>query len=654
MRLFDENKFLRFLLIFASIIFTVFIPSVIENSTHFYWIIPYVFACIFLIAVAFVYKFPVANNRKRISDEVQISMQTSSTRDFKKDLLQKDELFKTLVDLSATGFWTFDVVLGKVYWSERALKLLHIDWSKADDSMDTLKAAIIESDWENFKEVITKSLETGEKFNIKVNLLNSIDKSETLYIAGQITKNDDNKAQRIIGSITPTIDALDKEKQSYYAYQDVLTGVYNRKFFLEKLKVDVDLSLLNSDYRFAVAILDIDRFSAINASYSINVGDSVLKIVADRIKSQCSKDDTIARIGSDIFAIVLHNIHSEDEVKAVVRRIHNTVRLPIQLDGGEIYICASMSVTLNSEVDCLEDILTVATASLREMKKNENHGCIQFHCSNTRQTAMELYKLEFEIQKAIRTNQFVLLYQPVVDIGAGNRIVAFEALVRWKQPSGYISPAEFIPIAEETGLIVPMGAIILRMACAQAKKWVDMGFEDLQVAVNFSAKQFAMESMLSDLKQVLKETELNPKNLKIEITEYTAMSEAEKTVEIMKAVTGMGIQISIDDFGTGYSSLSYLKRFPVHTLKMDKSFVDNVTENEEDASFARMIIGLAKSLNLDLIAEGVETEMQLKFLENEGCALIQGFFFSKPLEPDKALEYLLKHYNPETSKLLNK
>jgi EAL domain-containing protein (putative c-di-GMP-specific phosphodiesterase class I) len=192
-----------------------------------------------------------------------------------------------------------------------------------------------------------------------------------------------------------------------------------------------------------------------------------------------------------------------------------------------------------------------------------------------------------------------------------------------------------------------LGAQLLEMACIQMKKWVDMGFENVQMAVNFSAKQFALDNMLEDVKQVLLRTKLNPKNLKLEITEYTAVCEAEKTVKIMQALSGMGIQISIDDFGTGYSSLSYLKRFPIHTLKMDKSFIDHVTDDEEDASFARMVIGIAKSLNLDLIAEGVESESQLEFLRAEGCKLIQGFYFSKPLSSDKALEYLQAHYLPE-------
>jgi EAL domain-containing protein (putative c-di-GMP-specific phosphodiesterase class I) len=293
-------------------------------------------------------------------------------------------------------------------------------------------------------------------------------------------------------------------------------------------------------------------------------------------------------------------------------------------------------------------LLSNATAVLRDLKKGGNHGGIQFFAGGIREKVMKLYKLEYEIRRAIQAQEFVLVYQPIIDIEQGNRVSGFEALVRWNNSEhGVVSPAEFIPLAEETGLIVPMGAQILRMACEQTKKWVDMGYSDIRVAVNFSAKQFTLDNMVDDVKQVLAETHLNPKNLKLEITEYTAMCEVEKAIDIMRALSNMGLQISIDDFGTGYSSLSYLKRYPVHTLKMDKSFIDHIADDEEDATFARMVIGIASTLNLDLIAEGVESEEQLQFLKREGCRYIQGYYFSKPLAPDKALAYMQEHYAQE-------
>ncbi|WP_405333844.1 putative bifunctional diguanylate cyclase/phosphodiesterase [Fibrobacter sp.] len=653
MRIINKKFFLRSLLILASLFFAAFIPEIFATKGHVLWAIPYILADFFLVMVAVLYRFPSAD-RNKMRDDVKVPPATTSipTRDFQKDLQERDELFQMMVDISSNGFWTFDVVTGKVYWSQRALNMLQVDIANADDSFDVLRRQIVESDWDHFRELLNSSLESGDRLNCVVTLVKSGSKNEQLTVSGNVQKNADGRPVRVIGSVNMYSDKQAIDKQSfYYAYQDALTGVYNRKFFLEKLKVDVDMALQRPDYLFAVALLDIDRFGAINASYSVNVGDNVLRVVADRIKSQCRSGDTIARIGPDVFAIVLHDIQSggsDSDVKAIVRRIHNAVKLPIQLEGRELYIGVSMAVALNREVDCVEDILANATASLREMKKGVNHGGIQFSCGGIREKAMRLYKLEFEIRKAIQAQEFVLFYQPIVDITDGNRIVAFEALVRWNQAqNGFISPADFIPIAEETGLIIPLGAQLLEMACIQMKKWVDMGFENVQMAVNFSAKQFALDNMLEDVKQVLLRTKLNPKNLKLEITEYTAVCEAEKTVKIMQALSGMGIQISIDDFGTGYSSLSYLKRFPIHTLKMDKSFIDHVTDDEEDASFARMVIGIAKSLNLDLIAEGVESESQLEFLRAEGCKLIQGFYFSKPLSSDKALEYLQAHYLPE-------
>lgn len=653
MRLFDEKKIIRFLLIVASVFFVALIPAIFEQVQNNLVLIPYVCSVIFLVMVAVGYKFPTIGNSKKMRHDVEIAPPpvtgSFSVRDFQKDLVEKDELFQMMVDVSASGFWTFDVITGKVYWSKKAIKLLTVDPVKIDDTFDILRTNILENDWNHFKSAMNTALETGVRFGVKVNLISA--KNRALTISGNVQKNEAGRPIRIIGAISESVDLAGTDNKNYfYAYQDALTGVYNRKFFLDKLKVDVEMAHQRPDYLFAVALLDIDSFGAINASYSTNVGDSVLRVMADRIRSQCRPNDSIARIGPDVFAIVLHNIESCDpdgDILPIVRRIHNTVKMPIQLDGRELYISASMAVALNRDVDCVEDILANASASLREMKKSVNHGGIQFFSGGIREKAMKLYKLEFEIRKAIQAQEFVLMYQPIVDITRGNRIDGFEALVRWNQSErGYISPAEFIPIAEETGLIIPMGALILRMACIQAKKWVDLGYKDIRVAVNFSAKQFALDNMLDDIKQVLLETHLNPRNLKLEITEYTAMCEAEKTIQIMKALSSMGLQISIDDFGTGYSSLSYLKRYPIHTLKMDKSFVDHVAEEEEDASFAKMVIGIAKSLNLDLIAEGVENEDQLKFLKAEGCQFIQGFYFSKPLSADDALEYLKEHYVP--------
>lgn len=656
MRLFDEHSILRFAILLACFLFAAFIPDLLNVTAHPLTFIPYLAAIAFLGYVALFYRIPISGNMKKMRNDVEIptEVSTESVRDYQKDLIEKDELFQMMVDVASDGFWTFEVPTGKVYWSNRVAKFLGMEASSLSDSFDTLKSQILESDWNRFKEMLSESLNENRPFSLPLTLISGGENHEgKVVISGRPQVNEEGRPIRVIGSLGASFDKDALERQNYYyVYQDALTGVYNRKFFLEKLKVDVDMADKRKGYTFAVALLDIDSFGAINDSYSSKFGDSVLRIVSDRIKSSCRENDCIARIGPDVFAVILHDIQSaspDEELIPVVRRLHNKVKMPIQLEGRELYISVSMAVVINREVDCVEDIMANASAVLRDLKKGGNHGNIQFFSGGIREKAMKLYKLEYEIRRAIQAQEFILMYQPIVDIGAGNSVVGFEALVRWNNSEqGIISPAEFIPIAEETGLIVPMGALILRMACEQTKKWVDMGYDKIRVAVNFSAKQFALDSMVDDVRRVLAETHLNPKNLKLEITEYTAMSEVEKAIDIMRALSSMGLQISIDDFGTGYSSLSYLKRYPVHTLKMDKSFVDHVAEDEEDAAFAKMVIGIAKSLNLNLIAEGVENADQLDFLRREGCRQIQGFYFSEPLTPEKALEYLQEHYVPET------
>lgn len=656
MRLFDEHVILRFALLFACFLFAAFIPEIVGFTDNYLNFIPYFAAIVFLAYVSIFYKFPSVGNLKKMRNDIQIPDKISTdhlARDYQKDLLEKDELFQLMVDVSSDGFWTFDVPTGKVYWSNRVAKLLDLSLVEMGDSFAAIKSQVMESDWNIFRKEFARSLNEKVSFTLVLRLIKKVDgENVQISISGRPQCNEEGRPIRVIGSVSSVVDRAALEKQNYfYVYQDALTGVYNRKFFLEKLKVDVDMAAERPDYTFAVALMDIDSFGAINDSYSINFGDNVLRIISDRIKTSCREEDCVARIGPDVFAVILHNIqgiNADNDLLSIVRRLHNKVKSPIEVDGRELYMSVSMAVVVNRDVDCVEDILANANAVLRDLKKSGNHGGVQFFAGGIREKAMKLYKLEYDIRRAIQAQEFLLMYQPIVDIDAGNSVVGFEALVRWNNTEqGIVPPAEFIPIAEETGLIVPMGGLILRMACEQAKKWVDMGYKNIRVAVNFSAKQFALDNMVDEVKRVLTETQLNPKNLKLEITEYTAMCEVEKTVEIMRALSSMGLQISIDDFGTGYSSLSYLKHYPVHTLKMDKSFVDHVAEDEEDAAFAKMVIGIAKSLHLDIIAEGVENREQLEFLRNEGCHQIQGFYFSKPLTPEDALAYLQEHYLEE-------
>ena len=653
MKLFDEHVVLRFALLITSFLFAAVIPDFVEHSENFVVATPYVICILFLVYLALFYRFPSTISQKKMRSDINVDeVVLEPIRNYERDLIEKDRLFQMMIDVSSEGFWTFDVSSDKVFWSNKVGKILGKD--SLGDSFDIVKSCVLESDWESFRKSLQECLNEKRNFTIRMRLLNKMANCEAIVISGRPQCNEAGLLIRVIGSLSAIQDSRNLVRENdFLSTCDSLTGVSNRQEFLNELAKEVEKSTERPDYIFAVALLDIDSFAAINDSYSIDVGDQVLRIVADRITASSRTGDSVARIGPDVFALIFRNIQGSDvhaELISIVRNLHAKVKMPLQLDGRELYISVSMSVVVNKDGDCVEDLLANANAVLRDMKKGGNHGGVQFFTGGIREKAMNLYKLEFEIRKAIQAREFVLVYQPIVDIVNGDRIVGFEALVRWNNSErGIISPGEFIPIAEETGLIVPMGAQILRMACEQTKIWVDMGYENIQVSVNFSAKQFTLDNMVDDVRRILQETKLNPKNLKLEITEYTALRESEKTIKMMRALASMGLQISIDDFGTGYSSLAYLKRFPVHTLKMDKSFVDHVTDDEEDASFARMVIGIAHSMNMGLIAEGVETRDQLDFLRSEGCQFIQGYYFSKPLNSEAALAYLRRHYKGEST-----
>ena len=653
MKLFDEHVVLRFALLITSFLFAAVIPDFVEHSENFVVATPYVICILFLVYLALFYRFPSTISQKKMRSDINVDeVVLEPIRNYERDLIEKDRLFQMMIDVSSEGFWTFDVSSDKVFWSNKVGKILGKD--SLGDSFDIVKSCVLESDWESFRKSLQECLNEKRNFTIRMRLLNKMANCEAIVISGRPQCNEAGLLIRVIGSLSAIQDSRNLVRENdFLSTCDSLTGVSNRQEFLNELAKEVEKSTERPDYIFAVALLDIDSFAAINDSYSIDVGDQVLRIVADRITASSRTGDSVARIGPDVFALIFRNIQGSDvnaELISIVRNLHAKVKMPLQLDGRELYISVSMSVVVNKDGDCVEDLLANANAVLRDMKKGGNHGGVQFFTGGIREKAMNLYKLEFEIRKAIQAREFVLVYQPIVDIVNGDRIVGFEALVRWNNSErGIISPGEFIPIAEETGLIVPMGAQILRMACEQTKVWVDMGYENIQVSVNFSAKQFTLDNMVDDVRRIFQETKLNPKNLKLEITEYTALRESEKTIKMMRALASMGLQISIDDFGTGYSSLAYLKRFPVHTLKMDKSFVDHVTDDEEDASFARMVIGIAHSMNMGLIAEGVETRDQLDFLRSEGCQFIQGYYFSKPLNSEAALAYLRRHYKGEST-----
>jgi diguanylate cyclase (GGDEF)-like protein len=391
---------------------------------------------------------------------------------------------------------------------------------------------------------------------------------------------------------------------------------------------------------FAVLFLDLDRFKIINDTLGHSVGDELLRLVAARLKKSVRETDTVARIGGDEFIILLTSVTGRSDVTMLAEKILKTLMAPFKLRDHELFITTSLGVCMCPEDgQDTDDIVKKADIAMYHAKSTGRNN-VQFYDMDMDQNASRRFVISNSLRRGLEKHEFRVYYQPKVDIASG-RIVAIEALVRWEHPElGLLSPVEFIQLAEENGLIMQLGEWVLRESCIQNVKWQSAGILDLRVAVNLSGYQLQHSALLATIRKVLQETGMSPDHLELEVTESVIMQNADFAVSILSALSDLGIHISIDDFGTGYSSLAHLKRFSVNTLKIDKSFVREVDFSSTDAAIATAIIAMGNSLNLNVIAEGVETQSQYDFLKLNNCDQVQGFLFCRPLPPDELIELL--------------
>ena len=418
------------------------------------------------------------------------------------------------------------------------------------------------------------------------------------------------------------------------ALHDNLTDLPNRGFFIKQLEKAIKRSSQEEDYLFAVLFLDCDRFKVVNDSLGHLVGDKLLIAVGHRLKSCLGSTGTIARFGGDEFTILLEEIKDIRDTTATAEKLLEAMSEPFSIQERDIFINLSIGIVIGSKEYQQPEMLLrdadIAMYRAKEMGK----ACYQVFEKGMHDRAQKLMELETDLRLASDRSEFVVHYQPIVSLNSG-KISGFEALVRWKHPKkGFLSPTEFIPIAEETGLIVPIGLEALREACNQLKTWQNQKITSipLTISVNLSVKQFSQPNLIEEIDKILEETELEGSSLKLEITESAIINNDMLATEILQKLKSRKIQLLIDDFGTGYSSLSYLHRFPVDTIKIDRSFVSRITENGENVEIVKAIIKLAQDLNIGVIAEGIETPQQCKQIKDLGCEFGQGFFFSKPLE----------------------
>ncbi len=433
-----------------------------------------------------------------------------------------------------------------------------------------------------------------------------------------------------------------QEKLKYLAQYDQLTKLPNRRLLLDRLEQALNRAE-RKEHSLGLLLLDLDNFKEVNDSLGHKSGDILLMQTAKRLFECVRKSDTVARLGGDEFVVLLPDCQNVENVISVTQKILESLSIPFDIEGHEILISASIGITMfpddGSKADILLKNADTAMYHIKHLEKNDFH----FFTASMQEHIVKRLELTSQLRLAMEREQFLLYYQPKMDLATG-MINGMEALIRWQHPEkGMVNPADFIPLAEETGIIIPLGEWVLSQACQQTRRWQEEGLGPMRVSVNLSARQFQDKELLEMVESVIRETGIEDGMLELEITETTIMQDIERTIETLWQLRDLGALLSIDDFGTGYSSLNYLKRFPLDILKIDRSFITDITTDSNDRAVVEAIVSLSRHLKMKVVAEGVETKEQLDFLREQRCHEIQGYYLAKPLPVDEFRDFVRKY-----------
>lgn len=506
----------------------------------------------------------------------------------------------------------FDSPAGLISELKDIRRQLYVDPSRRDEFMKLIKARGVVASFES--QIYRKN---GEIIWISEN--------------ARAVRHDDGHVVCYEGTVEDVTERkIYQARIEQQANYDTLTGLANRSLLNDRLQQAI-LAAASYGTRLAVVFVDLDRFKFINDSLGHHVGDELLRAMAERLKSSVRESDTVARLGGDEFVLLINGQGDPEAVAVVLERMLSDISQPWTIAQGDFNVTCSIGVALYPDDGESADTLLKHADSAMYRAKEKGRNNFQFFTAELNALITQRLELENKLRRALEREQFTLHYQPRIDMQT-RRIVGAEALIRWQVADHEIvPPAKFIPIAEEIGLIAPIGKWVLRTACEQNKAWQDAGFEPFVVSVNVSARQFRQDSFVQVVAEVLQETGLEARYLEIELTESAVMHDAEQFIAMLGELNDLGVQISLDDFGTGYSSLSYLKRLPVDRLKVDRSFVQDIATDADDATIVRTIIALGHNLGLKVVAEGVETEQQLEFLRTNHCDELQGYYFAMPM-----------------------
>lgn len=582
---------------------------------------------------------PTEDDREVISIIAAAIGVEEERRATQKSLRESEERYALAALAANDGLWDWNLKTNKVYFSPRSKALLGCLESEIGDDWSEFFQRVHPEDINCLKSAIAAHLEGATNhFESEYRVLHQDGQYRWILCRGLAVRDSKGLPYRMAGSQTDITQRKSAESQLLHqAFHDSLTGLPNRLLFLERLEYALRRSQKVEGYLFAVLFIDLDRFKVVNDSLGHNIGDQLLVAIAQRLKACVRPGDTVARLGGDEFTVLLSDILDVGDANSVADRILQHLSMPFHLSGHEVFTTASIGIAIShSAYKQAEDLLRDADTVMYRAKALGKARCEIFDPTLHNQAKARL-QLEIDLRRALERQELQVYYQPIVSLN-NEKITGFEALVRWQHPQlGFISPAQFIPVAEETGLIILLDLWVLRQACRQLRTWQQQfPLTPLIISVNISGKQLAQPDLVQKIEQILQETSFDARNLKLEITESVLVENAAAATAILKQLKALGIGLSIDDFGTGYSSLSYLHRLPIDTLKIDRSFVNDVDCDPEKMEIIRTVVGLAWNLSMDIVAEGVETKKQMYQLQALRCEYGQGYLFSKPVDSQKA------------------